>query len=775
MVALTWNFTNNALDNNGAHPWIKMSDGSNATVSGGALSVTTTGYVCDISDLDMSRKWRITFNAKCQAADITKPTYFFSVGPVLQNSSIGGFVVYRPAMSQNVRLDDSPCVADYRRIASERPNFQASWFPPFELTYDPTSDVRKLTLYHEGIIVSTSPIGNHRDPDTSYRYLYIGQLLDSSATPCSFDQITLDTNWSGTPSFYPVVGLHTYYRVRLYGACTLLECGLDTVRSTTTDDGVSIRTNTLTLVEGSSADPIARIYDKLYEFTYALTPNTSSGWSTIEYTEPTAIEAFQLRLGAKSTDPLPTWVEIQYSNDGLNWFLEDRFRILPTHFQISGTRANCVATYQRNIITGKWEFIRNFSTGGGGGGGGGSFANTKSINFDSAGKYAQADFSITQTQSVSVWIKIGSSFTTGDFYLFALGDNLYPSGSNVGYAWHGAYFYWDAGVLNLTVSAANSFTYIATTWGLLGSWHNLTFVWDYGSGNGNVTVYLDGVSKGTNNLTTAPKTLNAPLSFIGTRKQSTYAANTSMIKGNALLDEISIWNKALSSGEITAVYNSGTPGDLAAHSATSNLVSWYRFEASDGTDSKGTNTLSWLGGTPSFTTDVPTPPVTVLTPHNRTSATLTSGWYTFTHNSITQRIKTDTNYDGRLPWHVLDGTYTWAQMTATTPNRIGWMTNTNNKTGVLTYDLGQSKTVTKVTFWNYGEGAIRCVLTYIVRTSLDDTTYTQVASGSCAQTPNLQVDISFSASNARYVQLEISNTANSDGFVGINEFEITGY
>ena len=68
------------------------------------------------------------------------------------------------------------------------------------------------------------------------------------------------------------------------------------------------------------------------------------------------------------------------------------------------------------------------------------------------------------------------------------------------------------------------------------------------------------------------------------------------------IDEFSFWDKTLSSSEVTAIYNSGTPDNLADHSAYDDLTSWYRMgdHASDDltadsgqvTDAKGSNHLT---------------------------------------------------------------------------------------------------------------------------------------------------------------------------------------
>ena len=68
-----------------------------------------------------------------------------------------------------------------------------------------------------------------------------------------------------------------------------------------------------------------------------------------------------------------------------------------------------------------------------------------------------------------------------------------------------------------------------------------------------------------------------------------------------MIDEVSYWDKALSSSEITELYNSGSAADLSSHSAVSDLVSWWRMgdNASDDltadtgqiTDVEGSNNL----------------------------------------------------------------------------------------------------------------------------------------------------------------------------------------
>ncbi len=81
---------------------------------------------------------------------------------------------------------------------------------------------------------------------------------------------------------------------------------------------------------------------------------------------------------------------------------------------------------------------------------------------------------------------------------------------------------------------------------------------------------------------------------------------------DGLIDEISIWDDVLSSAELTAIYNSGAPIDLASDSgnyaSSSNLVGYWRFEENSGTsiaDSSTNSNTATLTNGPTFSTDVP--------------------------------------------------------------------------------------------------------------------------------------------------------------------------
>jgi len=65
------------------------------------------------------------------------------------------------------------------------------------------------------------------------------------------------------------------------------------------------------------------------------------------------------------------------------------------------------------------------------------------------------------------------------------------------------------------------------------------------------------------------------------------------------ISNLSIWNTALTSPQVTEIYNNGTPSNLSSHSATSNLVSWWKLNNTTTgiEDAKGSNNGTNYGAT----------------------------------------------------------------------------------------------------------------------------------------------------------------------------------
>ena len=104
------------------------------------------------------------------------------------------------------------------------------------------------------------------------------------------------------------------------------------------------------------------------------------------------------------------------------------------------------------------------------------------------------------------------------------------------------------------------------------NWHHYTFIEESDSSR---KIYRDGSLQHTDTTDYDPTN-----SFTTTAIGAYYTTSANYyIEGN--IDETSIWNKALSSDEVTAIYNSGTPIDLSVsagdYASSGSLVSWWRF------------------------------------------------------------------------------------------------------------------------------------------------------------------------------------------------------
>ncbi len=120
--------------------------------------------------------------------------------------------------------------------------------------------------------------------------------------------------------------------------------------------------------------------------------------------------------------------------------------------------------------------------------------------------------------------------------------------------------------IQLDYNATNGYTYDT-------NWHHLAVIM---TPNGSVTdikMYFDGqlltitpsgTSPTPDQLDFAGKKL-----YIGTWDGATYSFNGS-------ISNVSIWNTALTSTQVSEIYNEGVPSNLNNHSAYSNLVSWWQ-------------------------------------------------------------------------------------------------------------------------------------------------------------------------------------------------------
>jgi len=131
----------------------------------------------------------------------------------------------------------------------------------------------------------------------------------------------------------------------------------------------------------------------------------------------------------------------------------------------------------------------------------------------------------------------------------------------------------------------NDYTLITVTRGTTnsGASSNLNLYWN--DATCGIGFYLNGNSSGT------------PSQGNSTDKQIALGSNSHNFGQAGNNDEtkfngVTLWDKKLTSAEVTELYNGGTPMDVSTHSAYANCTGWWNFE-----DTNGTNSIS---GGPDF-------------------------------------------------------------------------------------------------------------------------------------------------------------------------------
>jgi len=108
------------------------------------------------------------------------------------------------------------------------------------------------------------------------------------------------------------------------------------------------------------------------------------------------------------------------------------------------------------------------------------------------------------------------------------------------------------------------------------AWSLVGFTWDGSGADADFNLWLNG-AKALPYTKTKDHTFNlihqpTEILCIG----AGYWVSSLRYPFSGLVDEASLWSKALTEAEVLELYNSGEPGDLQAHSAVGNLTGWYR-------------------------------------------------------------------------------------------------------------------------------------------------------------------------------------------------------
>ena len=197
-----------------------------------------------------------------------------------------------------------------------------------------------------------------------------------------------------------------------------------------------------------------------------------------------------------------------------------------------------------------------------------------SLNFVSASSNyisLNSDFGLSgaAASTFSMWVNF-TDLTNAGLILNSGGDN---SGSDGLFIYSNTLYF----MVNNNVSATiSSFSSVVST----GKWYHICGVF---SGGNYLKIYLNGVD--TASTSTAQSTMSTSITNFVIANNHWYGYF------NGSISNVSIWNTALTLAQVTEIYNNGTPSSLSSHSATSNLVSWYKLNNTTTgiQDSKGSN------------------------------------------------------------------------------------------------------------------------------------------------------------------------------------------
>ena len=232
------------------------------------------------------------------------------------------------------------------------------------------------------------------------------------------------------------------------------------------------------------------------------------------------------------------------------------------------------------------------------------FLDDYSIQLDGTDDYIQLDNitgvdnwdEIHNAGSVSIWVKINTTSSTGQIFRMQADSNNFIS------------MYYHAGT-NTTRTAykGSGGTTIAKTAAAIendGNWHHLVSTWS--TTTNKISIYLDGT------IVEAKPNSGSLDTFSGDIAAVDIGQNTS---GSSYFDgyvnDCSIWNKALTGANISAIYNNGKPNDVATLTdlePAAYLIGYYKFETGSGTSvtdhSKYRNAVT-LVNEPTWSTDTP--------------------------------------------------------------------------------------------------------------------------------------------------------------------------
>lgn len=192
------------------------------------------------------------------------------------------------------------------------------------------------------------------------------------------------------------------------------------------------------------------------------------------------------------------------------------------------------------------------------------FSNDYSLNLNGSTQSANGgdihNYDVAQAFSVSMWVNPQNLSAIRILFAKA-GDAPNVRGYMVRHETDGTLF------MQLRSSGANV-THNFTTTLTAGVYQHIVFTYSGSSNKSGALTYKNAAVGDTPPSAAVGGTWLEGQNFtLGQRNSGSYFSG--------LMDEVTVWNKALTPAEITELYNSGSPTDPTEHSASANLVSYY--------------------------------------------------------------------------------------------------------------------------------------------------------------------------------------------------------
>ena len=190
------------------------------------------------------------------------------------------------------------------------------------------------------------------------------------------------------------------------------------------------------------------------------------------------------------------------------------------------------------------------------------------------GDVAELNFDGTDPFSISIWFKTDSS--AANLYLFS--KKIHNGGQMPGYALclrNSSRFemllHNDIGSNEITVEWIHGAMQFRDC-----EWHHLVMTYDGSTNASGDLLYADGVLQvATIDADTLTLTIaNAASASIASRNNA-----NRFFTGD--IDEATVWDKVLSTGEIAELFDDNGPVELINHSAIANLIGWWRLGDAD--------------------------------------------------------------------------------------------------------------------------------------------------------------------------------------------------